>query len=558
MLFAFVESPLSKHNVMEHSRLFQCQNGRSHFTDATERMSRNLNKPVSRYLYIMGGSICACLIWYFKKPWTELQAKSILTADKDVPEINPRLNRIKGDLLMEQKSFSLQEAICESRRLLQRVKEEYGCPGIAAAVSVNGKLVWREALGLADVENEVPMKPSHVLRVASISKVLTVTALAKLWEEGKVDLDKPVQEYVPSFPLKCWEKETVTITTRQILSHLSGIRHYEKTAANEKHSVSDPKEVSSSKHTDASSTPKVGPNKTGVSNNTSSGVPVKETQKISVNENKSESEPSPKNDRSNEVGDAKYKEFYSQKNYKEVVESLKQFKDDPLVHKPGTKFLYSTHAWTVVSAVVEAAAGKPFLKVMQDMFNDLDLECTLADTHKPIIADRARLYHRDRKKQKLENAAYVDLSNKWAGGGFLSTVSDLIKFADAMLYSYQCSSTSGQLPGYLKQDTVHQMWTPVELAYHKAENGCYGMGWKIIQRPKEHGYCRPSKFIISHSGGAVGASSVVLIASDTVESLPDKDIIPPQGVSVAIVVNLDGVSLHKTAERIAVLFKEVS
>lgn len=103
------------------------------------------------------------------------------------------------------------------------------------------------------------------------------------------------------------------------------------------------------------------------------------------------------------------------------------------------------------------------------------------------------------------------------------------------------------------------MWTPVEIANHIVENGRYGMGWKIIQQPQEHGYCRPSKFIVSHSGGAVGASSVLLIASDNGESVLDKhDIVLPKGVSVAIVVNLDSVSLHKTAERIAVLFKEVS
>lgn len=52
-----------------------------------------------------------------------------------------------------------------------------------------------------------------------------------------------------------------------------------------------------------------------------------------------------------------------------------------------------------------------------------------------------RLYRRNRKTKKLENAPYVDVSNKWAGGGFLSTVGDLVKFADAMLYSYQCSPT---------------------------------------------------------------------------------------------------------------------
>ena len=52
---------------------------------------------------------------------------------------------------------------------------------------------------------------------------------AKLWEEGKLDLDAPIQTYVTSFPEKTFNGATTTLTTRHLLSHLGGIRHYEKT-----------------------------------------------------------------------------------------------------------------------------------------------------------------------------------------------------------------------------------------------------------------------------------------------------------------------------------------
>lgn len=57
-------------------------------------------------------------------------------------------------------------------------------------------------LGYADVENRTKMSPDTVLRIASISKSITMAAVAKQWELGILDLDKPVQYYVPSFPEK--------------------------------------------------------------------------------------------------------------------------------------------------------------------------------------------------------------------------------------------------------------------------------------------------------------------------------------------------------------------
>ena len=69
------------------------------------------------------------------------------------------------------------------------------------------------------------------MRIASISKPLTAVALLQLYEKGLVDLDAPIQTYVP-FPKKTFGDKEVTISVRHLLSHLGGIRHYQK--ANEK------------------------------------------------------------------------------------------------------------------------------------------------------------------------------------------------------------------------------------------------------------------------------------------------------------------------------------
>lgn len=58
----------------------------------------------------------------------------------------------------------------------------------------------------------------------------------------------------------------------------------------------------------------------------------------------------------------------------------------------------------------------------------------------------------------LTNAELTDNSYKWAGGGFVSTVEDLLKFGNLMLYSYQ--QTERDKKGYLKKETVREMWTP--------------------------------------------------------------------------------------------------
>jgi serine beta-lactamase-like protein LACTB, mitochondrial len=99
---------------------------------------------------------------------------------------------------------------------------ERGTPGLALAVAVDGKIVYSEGYGYADLEERVPVWPTTKFRIGSISKPLTATALMQLVEAGKLDLDAPVQKYVPSFPDK-----GALITVRMVAGHLAGIRHYQ-------------------------------------------------------------------------------------------------------------------------------------------------------------------------------------------------------------------------------------------------------------------------------------------------------------------------------------------
>ncbi|XP_058521716.1 serine beta-lactamase-like protein LACTB, mitochondrial isoform X3 [Ochotona princeps] len=358
-------------------------------------------------------------------------------------------------------------AIESSRDLLHRIKDEVGAPGIVIGVSVDGKEVWSEGLGYADVENRVPCKPETVMRIASISKSLTMVALAKLWEAGKLDLDIPVQHYVPEFPEKEYEGEKVSVTTRLLISHLSGIRHYEK----------DMKKVKEEKAYKALKMIK----ETVISDHERELKEKgdKNNEKNYFAKPKTEQDPEAKSRNSKpgkKKNDFEQGELYLKEKFENSIESLRLFKNDPLFFKPGSQFLYSTFGYTLLAAIVERASGYKYLDYMQKIFQDLDMLATVQEENEPVIYNRARFYVYNKKK-RLVNTPYVDNSYKWAGGGFLSTVGDLLKFGNAMLYGYQVgqfkNSQENLLPGYLKPETMVMMWTPVpntEMSWDREDN----------------------------------------------------------------------------------------
>lgn len=287
-----------------------------------------------------------------------------------------------------------------------------GIPGLAVAVAVDGHLVYAEGFGYADLEERVPAWPTTKFRIGSISKTLTAAALMQLVEQGKIDLDAPVQKYVPSFPNK-----GAKITPRLLAGHLAGIRHYR--------------------------------------------------------------------------GD----EFLISKHYDSVLEGLAIFENDPLVAPPGTKFSYSSYGFDLLSAVIESASGENFLDYMQrHVFTPLGLIDTTPDQNRSIVTQRARFYERE-KDGAEENAPYVDNSYKWAGGGFLSTPVDLVRFGSALLH-----------PGFLTEDSLHQLFTSQKTNVG-VETG-YGIGWFIHKSQN-------GQRIYEHSGGSVGGTSQLIIYPDS-------------------------------------------
>lgn len=111
-------------------------------------------------------------------------------------------------------------------------------PGLSAAVVEDGKYEWAAGFGFADLENNAPASEHTLFRLGSISKTLTAAGAMELWERGKLELDSPVQKYCPAFPQK-----SGPITTREVMGHLGGIRHYKVD------SLDDP-EVGNTKHFD--------------------------------------------------------------------------------------------------------------------------------------------------------------------------------------------------------------------------------------------------------------------------------------------------------------------
>ncbi len=331
-------------------------------------------------------------------------------------------------------------AIASARDILGAVMEEESIPGLSAAVGRGSEVLWSEGFGYSDLTHRVSVTPLTRFRVGSVSKPMTAAALALLVEAGALDLDAPVQTYVPSFPEKVWP-----VTTRQLAGHIGGIRHYR-----------------------------------GMEN-------------------------------------------LSSVRYPDVLSGLEIFSDDPLINEPGTEFVYSSYGWNLISAVVEGAAGEPFLEYMErEVFDALGMENTIADYTQPVIPHRTRFYAKGLGGQVV-NAPYVDNSYKWAGGGFLSTPEDLLVFAAAHA-----------APGYLRGETLELLFASQTLS-DGTETG-YGIGWR--SDTNDHG-----ETIVSHTGGSVGGRTVMTLNRDT-------------GLIVAIVANLSSAPMSNAlAGRVEELFR---
>jgi len=116
-----------------------------------------------------------------------------------------------------------QDSAASVDALVREFMKEEPVPALTVAIAIDGRIVYSKAFGQADLENEVKATPETLIRTGSIAKPISAVAALTLVEAGRLDLDAPVQKYCPVFPQKQW-----TVTTRQVLGHIAGIRHYKE------------------------------------------------------------------------------------------------------------------------------------------------------------------------------------------------------------------------------------------------------------------------------------------------------------------------------------------
>ncbi|HEU4521983.1 MAG TPA: serine hydrolase domain-containing protein [Thermoanaerobaculia bacterium] len=150
---------------------------------------------------------------------------------------------------------------------------------------------------------------------------------------------------------------------------------------------------------------------------------------------------------------------------KTTREAIDIFAAFDLVNEPGSAYSYSSYGYNLAGAVIEAAAGKPYADVMQELvWGPAGMTSTRMDSWTDIIPNRVSGYQLD--NGKLKRSDFVDISSRFAAGGTRSTVVDMVRFAKAV--------DDGKLIG---AESIDRMWWPSRTTSGKFVD--YGLGWSV-------------------------------------------------------------------------------
>jgi CubicO group peptidase (beta-lactamase class C family) len=114
------------------------------------------------------------------------------------------------------------------RLRIQEAMAKAAVPSVAVAVARHGEIVWEDAFGWANRERRIPATPHTMYSLASTSKPFTTTGIMKLVEQGKLDLDNPLNQYLsPDSPVKVWIGDPKEVTVRRLANHTAGLPRHE-------------------------------------------------------------------------------------------------------------------------------------------------------------------------------------------------------------------------------------------------------------------------------------------------------------------------------------------
>jgi CubicO group peptidase (beta-lactamase class C family) len=106
------------------------------------------------------------------------------------------------------------------------VLEKYDVPGAAIALVHNGEVAWSKGYGFADKAKQIPVTPKTVFQTGSISKAVAAWGVMRLFQEGKINLDAPVETYLTRWHLPETGFDNKQVTIRRLLSHSAGLSRH--------------------------------------------------------------------------------------------------------------------------------------------------------------------------------------------------------------------------------------------------------------------------------------------------------------------------------------------
>jgi len=116
------------------------------------------------------------------------------------------------------------ELIKESEDLIKRKMESDNIIGVSAAIIINDSVIWKKGFGYADKENKIPMSENTVVNIASATKTFTALAVMQLQEKGLIDINHPLNKYLPQFKPLTRGENLDDVTIKSVITHSSGIQ----------------------------------------------------------------------------------------------------------------------------------------------------------------------------------------------------------------------------------------------------------------------------------------------------------------------------------------------
>lgn len=207
------------HTPAPHSRRApRAQGGMPH---RPRRRRRRLKKGVKRFFWGIGIVVTLLVLHPWTWSWSLVELfknTDIVTADSVVVQVP--LNKVLSNAdsqFPEAERFD---------RAIEQFMRKWEIVGASLAIMKDGNLVYAKGYGWADREDSVKMEVRHIMRIASVSKLITATAVMKLYEQGRLKMDSKVfgPEGILNDPLflDYTDKRVERITVEQLLRHRAG------------------------------------------------------------------------------------------------------------------------------------------------------------------------------------------------------------------------------------------------------------------------------------------------------------------------------------------------